>query len=190
MKTIRSAFTLVEILIALAILVLTMSIVFAVFGPSREKARKATCVSNLHQIGRAVAMYQADYDGSDPVQDIAMHPRQLGLPPTVSALVRPYIQDRQALRCPNYHGLVPEERMLCTYSWIPYDSDAYPSDYQFSEIVRKRGGEAPIMVDENHNRSFDMSKEPRWIQKRIIVLRLNQQVQTREVPVRSYFPTY
>lgn len=59
----RNGFTLIELLVVILIIAVLMAILFPVFGKAREKARAATCVSNLKQIGQAVAMYVQDYDG-------------------------------------------------------------------------------------------------------------------------------
>ncbi len=61
-----AGFTLIELLIVIAIIAILASILFPVFGKAREKARQATCQSNLKQIGMALHMYADDYDGYLP----------------------------------------------------------------------------------------------------------------------------
>ncbi len=55
-------FTLIELLVVIAIVAVLAAILFPVFARAREKARQATCASNLRQIGLAVEMYKADHD--------------------------------------------------------------------------------------------------------------------------------
>jgi len=62
----RRAFTLLEVLIVVAIIAILAAILFPVFSRARENARKASCISNLHQIGLGIAMYRSDYDGINP----------------------------------------------------------------------------------------------------------------------------
>jgi len=62
----KSAFTLLELLIVVAIIAILAAILFPVFSRARENARKASCISNLHQIGLGIAMYRGDYDGINP----------------------------------------------------------------------------------------------------------------------------
>ncbi len=58
----RRAFTLIELLIVIAIIAILAAILFPVFARAREKARQASCQSNLKQIGLALRMYCQDYD--------------------------------------------------------------------------------------------------------------------------------
>ncbi len=57
-------FTLIEILIGLALLILLMGVLFSVFGDfwsSRKRAMRYYFVEQGHQIARAVEMHYADY---------------------------------------------------------------------------------------------------------------------------------
>ena len=45
-------FTLIELLVVIAIIAILAAILFPVFAQAREKARTATCLSNLKQIGQ------------------------------------------------------------------------------------------------------------------------------------------
>lgn len=60
MKSPRTAFTLVEILVVLAIIAILSAILFPVFGRAREGGRQANCASNLHQIWVATRQYYDD----------------------------------------------------------------------------------------------------------------------------------
>jgi prepilin-type N-terminal cleavage/methylation domain-containing protein/prepilin-type processing-associated H-X9-DG protein len=62
----KSAFTLIELLVVIAIIAILAAILFPVFASAREKARQATCQSNLKQIGLAVLQYNEDYDEHYP----------------------------------------------------------------------------------------------------------------------------
>jgi prepilin-type N-terminal cleavage/methylation domain-containing protein len=62
----RTAFTLIELLVVIAIIAILASILFPVFARARENARRASCQSNLKQIGLGIMQYTQDYDERIP----------------------------------------------------------------------------------------------------------------------------
>jgi prepilin-type N-terminal cleavage/methylation domain-containing protein/prepilin-type processing-associated H-X9-DG protein len=58
----RKGFTLIELLVVIAIIAILAAILFPVFARAREKARQASCSSNLKQIALSEMMYVQDYD--------------------------------------------------------------------------------------------------------------------------------
>jgi prepilin-type N-terminal cleavage/methylation domain-containing protein/prepilin-type processing-associated H-X9-DG protein len=63
----KRGFTLIELLVVIAIIAILASILFPVFARARENARRASCMSNLRQIGLGVMQYTQDYDEKYPV---------------------------------------------------------------------------------------------------------------------------
>ena len=53
----RRGFTLIELLVVIAIIAILAAILFPVFAKAREKARQASCESNLKQIELAALQY-------------------------------------------------------------------------------------------------------------------------------------
>ncbi len=66
MRKDAKGFTLIELLVVIAIIAILAAILFPVFARARENARKATCQSNLKQIGAGLMMYIQDFDEKMP----------------------------------------------------------------------------------------------------------------------------
>ena len=62
----RAGFTLVELLVVMAILALLAALVMTGAGRAMRRARQAQCLSNLRQMGAAVQLFAEDRDGVLP----------------------------------------------------------------------------------------------------------------------------
>ncbi len=94
----RRGFTLIELLVVIAIIAILAAILFPVFAKAREKARQASCASNLKQLALGILMYVQDYD--------EMMPREVawdysGLVWHWYDQVMPYVKNVQLYACPS-----------------------------------------------------------------------------------------
>jgi prepilin-type N-terminal cleavage/methylation domain-containing protein/prepilin-type processing-associated H-X9-DG protein len=62
----RLAFTLIEMLVVVAILAILMALMLPTLASARDQGRKTACLSNLRQIGIAIYAYADDNDGKIP----------------------------------------------------------------------------------------------------------------------------
>lgn len=63
----RRAFTLVELLVVVAIIALLVGILLPALGMARELGKRVKCLSNLRQLTTATTAYHAEYDGRYPL---------------------------------------------------------------------------------------------------------------------------
>src|SRR5689334_19337862 len=63
----RRGFTLVELLVVIGIIAVLISILLPALNKARESAKRAQCLSNLHQVHTFLAMYAVGYRGAVPL---------------------------------------------------------------------------------------------------------------------------
>ncbi|MBD3173881.1 MAG: DUF1559 domain-containing protein [Armatimonadia bacterium] len=88
--------SLVEILVVIAIIAVLAAILFPVFARAREKARQTSCLSNLKQLATAATLYSDDYDGYHTRGQFAPF---TGVHTWLDA-IEPYLKNEQVAICP------------------------------------------------------------------------------------------
>jgi prepilin-type processing-associated H-X9-DG protein/prepilin-type N-terminal cleavage/methylation domain-containing protein len=140
----RHAFTLVEILVVLAIITLLAMLLFPAFEAAQNNANRSVCQSNLKQLALGMQMYVSDYDGTYPPYRQEWDTGWSGgnvatLVSTVTnqwnakgwaTMIEPYTKNSELLQCPSAPA---------TPSDIGYL--AYPSSIKDQKFQKNPGGE-------------------------------------------------
>ncbi len=121
----------------IAIIAILAALVFPVFARAKSAAKKTQCISNLRQIGAAIAMYNTENDevfphAIDPVDKVrpeiwdALPEFQAQIPnmPTIMEALANYIKSPEIWKCPGDSG----SDVLDTHPWIEFKTA--PSTYK------------------------------------------------------------
>ena len=62
----RLGFTLLELLVVMAIIAILVALLIPVLGRAKEKSQRISCAGNLRQINLALLLYRTDHNGLMP----------------------------------------------------------------------------------------------------------------------------
>lgn len=129
------AFTLVELLVVMAIIGILAGLMIPVLGSARASARDTQCLGNLRNIGTAMMMYIGVYD--DHIPPAGQSEDVFYLPWYYSLL--PYNDDWGIYECPS-KGVTIEDipeltEDLKTVAGRPYHAVNYGMNFQFPGIL-------------------------------------------------------
>jgi prepilin-type N-terminal cleavage/methylation domain-containing protein/prepilin-type processing-associated H-X9-DG protein len=109
------AFTLVEMLVNLAIISLLAAILFPVFSRVRDNARRSSCQSNLKQLGLSFMLYAQDNDEKFPCGNETQPSPYLGM--GWAAQVKSYVGNPQIYRCPSDPARLAAPMLTASYAY-------------------------------------------------------------------------
>lgn len=148
----RRGFTLLELLIGIAVVAVLASIIVPSYGIVRARASSATCLSNLKALGTALNVYLQDHQMIMPVLEAGRADKNENVPVIDNTLDK-YVNDQRVFICPAGRAL--GEKSGTSYYWNSLlskgagtDDDPQPmSALNLSFITTTDLGRIPIMVD-------------------------------------------
>ena len=135
-----TGFTLIELMIVIAIIALLAEILFPVFATARDNARRTSCMSNLMQLGLGVQQYVQDNDTTYPfvpnAPSFTTPPINFGWAYGIQA----YTKSTQILHCPSDTAIQPGGATLEAAAQLPGFTDYF---YNFNVGGTSTGGGVP-----------------------------------------------
>src|SRR5947208_3076865 len=140
----ETAFTLVEMLVVLAIIAILAGLLYPVFQRSVASGRAAACVANLRQIGAALGAYLNEHDQRMPALKIARSSLSEDVP-VIDNTLDQYAKDRRVFACPadkkDFAG-----RTGTSYCWNIALNDQLVAELNFLKVVTDTT-RIPVMSD-------------------------------------------
>lgn len=134
-----AAFTLVELLVVLAIVAVLAALVTPAVGTAIERGRAAKCVNNLRQIGVAFQQYAADHDYRFPAIETEPPslPADVENKGTALEVLGPYGISLDTLTCPSDAATLRNvDKHGTSYHFSPVLQDETPASVR---IYSRRG---------------------------------------------------
>lgn len=174
----RSAFTLIEMLVVMAIIAILAALLLPALGTAKAKSNRATCLNNLKELALAGQMYTADDNGRLPANYPQTQPAvqsgntntwvagnmRLATDATNQALILqgklfPYAPNPGVYRCPADPSRVnnlPRVRSYSMNGWMGsrtmeslYATESFRTFVRESELAAACPAMLWVMIDEN-----------------------------------------
>ncbi len=142
-------FTLIELLVVIAIIAILAAILFPVFARARQRAKDATCKSNMKQLALAVEQYLTDWNaqtsvgipyqnpysnalGSRWIQEFSHRYRDsAGQPAGLAKALWPYTKSLAIFKCP-LEWKDSKKQQMQGIVWLPFEVG---SSYYFKHAL-------------------------------------------------------
>ena len=120
-------FTLVELLIVIAIIAILASMLLPALNKAKETAKMATCINNLKQLGLAVNMYADDNNEMSP----GSYDQVTNKAWATQLVDSSYVTNKSILHCPGWRPFEYNGQFRTYGMVIPTIHDAYRVDWGY-----------------------------------------------------------
>jgi prepilin-type N-terminal cleavage/methylation domain-containing protein len=155
----KKGFTLIELMIVIAIIAILAAVLVPNFMRAREASRLTACKSNLKNISTSVETYSNDWDGLYPGGTAGLSMTEIKDTGDLATLQKDYIQ--KTIKCPtakaNYY--FAQTQSVRYWIYCPASKKANQSVPKHTKAGGKKGG--PILdsqtgiSDANDNNAFE-----------------------------------
>jgi prepilin-type N-terminal cleavage/methylation domain-containing protein/prepilin-type processing-associated H-X9-DG protein len=145
------AFTLVELLITIAILAVLIAIGIPAYSRQQELARATACAANLRSLGVGLSLYLGENNSTFPTLEIGRASLDDDVPVIDTALLE-YVDSADVFRCPSDRKNFFETTGT-SYFWNNLLNGQRASNTNFLGLVRSPKGIPAISDKENFHKS-------------------------------------
>lgn len=145
----RDSFTLIEVLVVVAIMALLIAVLMPSLARARAGARGAVCASNLHQFGLAIGMYEGEHRGYVPrggthssAHWVMLVARQVGDRRSYKHVNQVPVEQRPIYSCPQRTRTLPSPFMDYVINCMDPDGN----DKEIKQPTRPGGWVSPGRV--------------------------------------------
>ncbi|MCP4649508.1 MAG: type II secretion system protein [PVC group bacterium] len=137
----KKGFTLVELLVVMAVLAILAGGLLPALSRAREQGRRTTCMNNLKQIGLAISMYRLDNNDSFPADLNALYNSTT---PTDG-----YIDNLDIFICPSTGAATPANPAAGDYDYTAPGTNNPASTVTIvaDKAANHKGGKNTLYVD-------------------------------------------
>jgi prepilin-type N-terminal cleavage/methylation domain-containing protein/prepilin-type processing-associated H-X9-DG protein len=157
MSRLRSAFSLIELLVVISIIALLIGILLPTLPKVRDTARKAACGASLRSVGQGIAMYQTQFKDVFPKARYIPRPWISGdTDPSLRDAMANFVEEAEnAYKCPGdklvfsaeYTDGQETKKCGMSYLYLPTLSGQKFEDTFWYKRMRKTPSDTPVSFD-------------------------------------------